>query len=69
MPITMSKSALAQLANSAINGLIDKTECDVDDALSTLLACLMHYADSLDIDFDEAMEWARIYYNSDSEEV
>jgi hypothetical protein len=56
----------ASWADKAISAFRDATGTDTEDALSDLLANLMHWADRAGYDFNEALDRARRHYEAET---
>jgi hypothetical protein len=59
----------AESAGKAITAFQDATATDDEDALTDLLADLMHWSDRAGFDFEQALERARCHYDAETEEL
>jgi len=60
-----TNSLRAHWAALCLRRFMELTGCDLDDALGDLLANLMHWTGQNDLDFDIALDRARLHYETE----
>lgn len=60
-----SNAQRAEWAHQSIMYYEQNTKCDREDSLGDLLASLMHWADDMGQDFDDALRIARMHHEEE----